>query len=143
MRSVQLPPSMVLSFLFAFLLVSCQKNKEEDTIYSSAVKCYAQMMIEQGRDVYGDEHSPLFASSLDRATMKPDTAIASVKIPGVRKTDRSLAGANMIHDIGLYQILYDLTNATGDLQYAVEADKALEYFFNNCQISETGLMCWG
>jgi hypothetical protein len=31
-------------------------------------------------------------------------------IPDIRRTDRSLGGANPMHDENLYQILYALTN---------------------------------
>jgi len=64
-------------------------------------------------------------------------------IPGVRENDRSVGGANPQEDKALYSINYELTEVTGDEKYAREADKALEYFFKNCQSPETGLMAWG
>jgi len=107
------------------------------------VKDYADAMLEEGRDTYGSEHSPLFASALNRQTMKIDAGLESVEIPGVRVRDRSISGANMIHDIGLFKILYELSGITGETKYVREADKALEYFLSNCQSPATGLMCWG
>ncbi len=66
-----------------------QSGKQGD--YLEIVKAYANTMIKDGRDTYGTKHSPLFASALDRHTMR----IGSFDdIPGVRKTDRSFSGAN-------------------------------------------------
>jgi hypothetical protein len=62
---------------------------------------------------------------------------------GIRSHDRLLTGANPMHDQNLYQILYALTELTGEKKYADEADKTLEWFFENCQSDSTGLMAWG
>ncbi len=107
------------------------------------VKRYADAMIAQGRDTYGAEHSPLFASALIRETMQPDQNKEIDKIDGVRENDRSLTGANLIHDIDLYRILYELSVVCEKNIYADEADKAIQFFFKNCQSPATGLMCWG
>jgi len=108
--------------------------------YLDLVKDYAEAMIKEGRDTYGAEHSPLFASALDRKTMK----IGSFgDIPGVRNSDRSLGGANPQTDARLYAVLYDLTELTGEKKYAQAADKALAFFFTHCQSAQTGLLAWG
>ena len=50
-------------------LVSCARGSSDYTgDYLTIVKLYADAMIKDGRDVYGTEHSPLFASALDRTT---------------------------------------------------------------------------
>lgn len=107
------------------------------------VRSYADAMIENGRDVYGKEHSPLFAAALDRKAMDIGTKKDFISIPGVRENDRSVGGSNPQEDKALYSILYELAEVTGDEKYAQEADKALEYFFKHCQSAETGLMAWG
>lgn len=107
------------------------------------VQAYADAMIVQGRDIYGSEKTPLFASALNRETMKPDQPADYRSIPGVRERDRSLTGANLIHDIDFLHILYELSAIYGNKEYEDEANKALQYFFNNCQSANTGLMCWG
>jgi hypothetical protein len=135
-------------FIFYFILsihsydVKAQ-NQHGANNYLSTVKSYADALVEQGRDKYGEIHSPLFASVLNRETMEIEPSIASIKIPGVRERDRSVTGANMIHDEDLLQILYALSELTGEKSYANEADNAIAYFFNNCQSPTTGLMCWG
>ncbi len=117
--------------------VNAQNETTEGTPnYLSVVKQYADKMIKDGRDNYGDEQTPLFASVLNRKTLKLDEALESIEIPGVRESDRAITGANMIHDIDLYQILDQLTTITEERKYANEADKALEYFLTNCQTNQ-------
>jgi len=136
---------LCMSIILGITQMSCTTSPklEPSKAYLLKVQAYADAMIAQGRDVYGQEKSSLFASVLNRETMQIDTSITSVKIPGVRWRDRSISGANMIHDIKLFEILYTLSEETGDKRYASEADKAIGYFFNNCQSETTGLMCWG
>jgi len=108
--------------------------------YMAYVVAYADAMVADGRDTYGPEHTPLFASALNRSTMQIGDFGA---IEGEREDDRSLRGSNPQEDLGLYAILYRLTELTGQKQYAEAADQSLEYFFNNCQSANTGLMTWG
>lgn len=93
--------------------------------FLAPVKAYAEAMIKDGRDTYGKESSPLFASTLDRKTMKLTTAQQVGEMPGLRVYDRHLIGGNPQLDRGLYETLYELTRVTGDKHYAAEADKAL------------------
>ena len=111
--------------------------------YLKIVRDYADAMISQGRDSYGIETTPLFASTLNRQTMKIGTMDNYESIKGVRKNDRSIKGSNILGDIGLLDILYSLSDLTGNEKYAKEADKTIKYFFSNCQSTNTGLMAWG
>ena len=140
---------MYKTILAAIVLIQIQfafgENPRDKKIpdFITVVEKYADAMIAHGRDTYGTEHSPLFASALIRETMRPDQNKEIGKIDGVRENDRSLTGANLIHDIDLYRILYELAAVCEKNSYADEADKALEYFLKNCQSPATGLMCWG
>jgi hypothetical protein len=118
--------------------------------YLSLVRAYADAMIEDGRDVYGQEHTPLFVEELDRKTMRMLEGKALQKaaaIPrsewGIRSHDRMLGGANPHHCQNLYQVLYVLTEITGEKRYADEAERSLKYFLEHCQSEATGLLCWG
>lgn len=118
--------------------------------YLPLVMAYADAMVEQGRDCYGAEHSPLFAEELDRKTMRMLEGKSLQKaedIPreewGIRSHDRMLGGANPQHCQNLYQVLYALTEVTGEERYAEAADQSLKYFFEHCQSGTTGLFCWG
>jgi hypothetical protein len=115
-------------------------DKQSD--YLQLVTSYADALLEHGRDTYGTVHSPLIASALDRKNLSLITQELG-RIEGIRNGDRSLYGANPMHDQGLYQLLYALTGVTGDKKYARQADKALKWFFENCQSPATGLMAWG
>ncbi len=115
-----------------------QRGKRPD--YLGIVKAYANAMIKDGRDTYGTKHSPLFASALDRHTMRLGVFD---DIPGVRKGDRTLGGTNPQEETDLYAILYRLTELGGEKKYANEADQTLEFFFSHCQSPVTGLMTWG
>lgn len=109
--------------------------------YLKIVGSYADAMLEHGRDGYGSAHSPLFAAALDRKNLKLVPKVSKIK--GIRKGDRVLKGANPMHDMDLYQVLYALTEVTGEKRYGKEADKALKWFFEHCQNPVTGLMAWG
>ena len=123
-----------ISIMFAAGYVSAQNQDR----YLKAVTNYADALLEHGRDTYGDVKSPLIASALDRSTLAlMDKDLRAM--PGIRNGDRSLYGANVMHDQDLYQLLYALTTVTGDEKYAKEADKALGWFFKNCQSPATGL----
>ena len=108
--------------------------------YLAVVKAYADRLIEYGRDGIGRQKSPLFAAALDRRLMMFGPMPS---IPGIRGGDRTLSGANPMHDQNLYQVLYALALATGDRRYAAAADEALKWFFEHCQSEATGLFAWG
>jgi len=114
--------------------------KDEQADYLEIVRAYADCMVEQGRDRYGSEHSPLFAAAMDREGFTPGSFPG---VSGIREHDRMTSGANPMHHENLYQLLYALSKATGERKYAREADKALTWFFAHCQSSRTGLMAWG
>jgi hypothetical protein len=114
------------------------RGKQRD--YLKVVKAYAETLMERGRDTYGAKKTPLFVASLDRKNLQPGNFPG---IAGIRAHDRSLHCANPMHDENLYQVLYALTKIIGDKKYATEADKALKFFFENCQSPATGLMAWG
>jgi hypothetical protein len=118
--------------------------------YLSLVRAYADAMITQGRDIYGKQHTPLFVEELDRKTMRmleAEPLNEAAAIPrshwGIRPHDRMLGGANPHHCENLFQVLYALTEITGERHYADQSDRSLEYFFQHCQSEETGLLCWG
>ena len=135
---------LILILTACLLLVNgtqaARRQGRKQPNYLTIVEAYANAMIKDGRDVYGTKHSPLFASALDRRTMRLGDF---QDIDGVRNGDRSLGGANPQEDRDLYAILYRLTDLCGEKQYANEADKALEFFFSHCQSPVTGLMTWG
>lgn len=111
--------------------------------YFVIVQNYLQYMIVNGRDRYGKEHSPLFATTLDRTTGNAYSHHPPKPPKGIRERDRTWRGANHSSHSGLYGLLYEMTHITGDKRYALEADKGIQWFWKNCQIERTGLMPWG
>jgi hypothetical protein len=116
-------------------------NLEVHPEYLKAVTDYADTLLEHGRDSYGDAKSPVFvAGGLDLKTYK--FVRRKLKGQGIREGDRAY-GANPQHDLNFYQVLYALTELTGDQKYAQEADEALKWFFENCRSPATDLFAWG
>lgn len=116
----------------------------------TVVRQYADTLLAEGRDRYGDEASPLVAAILDRETLqlpKGERLEELRNLPRsqweIRPQDRILTGANPMHDQNLYQVLYALAEVTGADQYREAADTILKTFFSTCQHSETGLLGWG
>ena len=121
--------------------------------YKELVQKYADTLLEHARDTHGSVHSPLFSISFNRETFAiPDEAerkrLFQIRLDdwenwGIRNGDRVHTGANPMLDQDFYQILYALTQLTGDASYAKEADRTLEWFFKNCQSPTTALLPWG
>ena len=108
--------------------------------FMETVHKFADVRMQHGRDRYGDEHSPLFASALDRNSL--DLPSDPSDIEGIRYSDRSQWGGNPHHDENFYLLLYALSDVSGDLKYATAADDALQFFFKT-QSRTTGLYWWG
>jgi hypothetical protein len=136
---VALPSAVTLILLFA---LACTSPAADCPDYLATVKEYGDAMIEHGRDRYGAEQSPLFAGALDRKELALLEGKAP-SIPGIRSHDRAVSGSNPMHHQNLYQVLFALSMVTGEERYTEEADKALKWFFENCQSDVTGLMAWG
>lgn len=84
--SVRLKMSYKTAVVFCFLLFSraqahAQSHQQLNN-FLLLVKNYADVFVENGRDEYGEVHSPLFDSVLNRETMKIEPEIASITIPG-------------------------------------------------------------
>ncbi|NND33871.1 MAG: hypothetical protein HKN76_14875 [Saprospiraceae bacterium] len=139
----------IITYLIYFVIgchfMACNQPQEPpaSSKFMTKIEAYAHAMIEQGRDQYGAEQSPLFASALNRKTLNLAEENEIGEIDGVRKNDRSLTGANLIHDEDLFHLLYALAQETGNGNFAQEADAAIRFFFEHCQSPVTGLMCWG
>ena len=129
------------------LLLACSgslisTSRAQNSDYLATVRGYAEAMIERGRDDYGAQKSPLFASTLSLPEMRVPLA-SPPAATGIRAHDRTVSGGNPMHDQNFYQSLYALSQITGDPKYAREADAALSWFWKNCQSPQTGLMAWG
>ncbi len=145
---MRLPVLTMATLVMFSATLGAQTNERPD--YLKAVRAYADCLITHGQDVYGAATSPLFAEALDRRTLKllegeALNKAAAIKREewGIRPHDRMLPGANPMHCMNLYEILYALTQVTGERKYAEQADASLKFFLQNCQSPATGLFYWG
>ncbi|NJK92704.1 MAG: hypothetical protein HC904_13285 [Blastochloris sp.] len=116
--------------------------------YEGMVRAYADALLTSGRDTYGEQSTPMIASMLDRRTLQLPVHPIRSSLPelsgeGVRYHDRAWDGANVGRDQELYQLLYSLSEKTGEVNYARQADAALEWWMKNTQSEKTGLLAWG
>ena len=139
--------------------------------YLKAATKFAECMILHGRDRYGEVHSPLFAVLLTRddpPEMGPHPIFddppeyewqKEVKSPfrnfnynrclnypsglgGEGPHKITLYGCDVYQDQALYEMLIDLTRITGKPTYKVEAEKALNWWFQNT-LGPADLYPWG
>lgn len=133
-------PSVLFSDMRFEDSIASTSQKPEYLLY---VKKYVEYMIVNGRDRYGKETSPLFATTLDRRTGNVFKSNPPKAPKGIRDRDRNYRGANPSLQSSLYGLMYEMAEITGNSIYAKEADKGIEWFWRNCQIPRTNLMPWG
>jgi hypothetical protein len=115
-------------------------------------RCLDQL-IEHGRDVYGEAHTPLFMAVLDADTLrspaKPMPLDYKVRLEE-RLHRRGERGSNLWYDQRLLRALYRMSELEGDAKYKQAADDYVRYFLANChkrQIEGTeydnGMLTWG
>ena len=108
------------------------------------VRGYVEAMLDQdkGRDHFGAQPTPLFATVLDRKTYRiPQGKVDDLFRARVPQEFKFIA--NPHHDENLLQVLYALARITGQPRYAQEADRTLEYFLTHCQDARYGFFAWG
>lgn len=117
--------------------------QQANTRYLDIVQRACDTLLENAVDTYGEQHTGMILSVLDRQTGKPLRNLP--KAPsGVRWGDRTGPGgsnANLQQD--LYRVLYHLSRLTGDSKYAEASDRALVDLMRITQHPETGMFAWG
>ncbi len=131
----------IMSVFAIYSLVSICAAYDGHTYRDLALN-YANRMIQDGRDIYGPQLTPLFATTLDRFTYQLFSSEPPAVI-GMRSRDRAWRGANPAHHMQLYALLYRITDDSGDTRYAAAADAALTWFVNHTRSSATRLLAWG
>ncbi len=112
--------------------------------YLKIVRAYADTMVDsgKGRDHFGPEPTPLFATVLDRKSYEiPSGQVDDLIRARVPQENKFIA--NPHYDENLLQILYALATVTGEARYAAEADRMIEYFMKHCQDERYGFFTWG
>jgi hypothetical protein len=90
----------------------------------------------------GARYEGLIPSILDLRSGEMLVAIPD-PIPGQRQHDRSPRGANLLHDVDLLQLLYDLAEKKSRPRFAAAADRYLRRFARHCTDTVSGLFPWG
>ena len=127
----------VLAWALGAALVAAAQPDVEHTARDDrrleAVRVFAHNVLDKGRDVYGDAHSPLFADGVHVDTGEP-----------VRWQYDGEAWilSNMANQQNLFRTLVGLSRLTGEDRYEEAAKAAIAHMFAH-QRGETGLLYWG
>ena len=119
-----------------------------ETKYLAVVQRACNALLENARDNYGEQHSGMIISLLDRQTGKPLLELVpptgNNRPPGVRETDDvPIGGCNTNLQLDLYRCFVHLSRLTGDPRYADAARQAMVDFMRITQNPKTGLLAWG
>ncbi|MHC4120869.1 MAG: hypothetical protein ACYSWO_25545 [Planctomycetota bacterium] len=101
--------------------------------YLKAVRRFADTVVQEGRDTYGDEHTPLFVDGLHAESLKPVIW---------KKDGQSWVLSNFASQQPLIRVLDGLSTLTADTSYRRAAADATGYVLGNLQ-SASGLLYWG
>ncbi|MEX0609196.1 MAG: hypothetical protein WD016_12200 [Balneolaceae bacterium] len=131
-----LTASGFLVLLLIFLMVGCAVPQNENTNnspYLAAVHTFADNVLENGHDEYGEIHSPLFVDGINVETGEP-----------VRwnSGDESWIISNFASQQNLMRVLTGLSALTHEEKYRKAAEEAANYMFENHTDSQ-GLLYWG
>ncbi len=114
-----------------------------EPVYLGKVRAYVDAMLEHGRDRVGQVESPLLLVSIDPKTMARPKIRRPRGLVVARLPEAFRDCANPHLEMNLYQIMYALSEITGDAEYASRADEILKYFLTHCQEPRWGFFCWG
>jgi len=152
-------------FLF-FTIVSreafCDDGKLDSGKYLKAVRKFADSVIKNGRDVYGDKHTPLFVDGLHVETLEPviwkfnpslnrEWAWAKLREGWdghkIRRERAKFPAqkwilSNFASQQPLMRMLDGLTGLTGDKKYRQAAKEATGYVLEHLR-TPNGLLYWG
>jgi pectate lyase len=101
--------------------------------YVAAVKKFADVALEKGRDTYGNKRTPLFVDALKVETYEPFVW---------KHAGEQWILSNLASQQNLFRTLVGLTRLTGEDRYRQAAIDAVRYGFENLR-SENGLLEWG
>lgn len=110
--------------------------------YLSIVQTFADNVLQHGRDVYGEKHTPLFVDGINVDTREPVVWLLPEEQAKEWGMPREWVLSNLASQQNLFRVLVTLTEMTGDPRYRKAAADATRYMFEHYQ-HETGLLYWG
>ena len=152
-------------FLFSAILspeALCGDEKLDGGKYQKAVKKFSDSVIKNGRDTYGDRHTPLFVDGLQVETLEPvrwkfNPSLArewvwakqregwdqeKIRAEQARIGVQTWVLSNFASQQSLLRTLDALTALTGEKKYRQAAHDATDYALKNLRGSN-GLLYWG
>ncbi|MCU0916065.1 MAG: hypothetical protein MUC88_16105 [Planctomycetes bacterium] len=126
-------PTGALAVIWLTLIGPGAGYAGEEEPYLQAVGRFADTVLEQGRDRYGDQRTPLFADGLHVQTLQPATW---------RWQDQTWVLSNFASQQPLLRTLDGLTALTGQPQYRQAAEDAARYALRHLT-TPNGLLYWG
>lgn len=112
---------------------SDQNNSHDQSKYLEAVQTFADNVLEEGRDTYGETHSPLFVDGIHSVTKKPVTW---------KHENGEWIISNFGSQQNLMRTLVGLSSLTEDQSYKKAASEAVQYLFDH-HMDRAGLLYWG
>jgi len=106
------------------------QNKSRDNSQIKAVMRFAETVMQHGRDVYGQKHTPLFVDGLNVDTVKPPEKIQSWS---GGEGMQPWISSNLGHQGNLMRFLAGLSRFTGDPKYQKAMQAAIRYNFDHFQ----------
>ena len=121
-------------FLLAHALPCGAGERQADSAkYLHSVRAFADTVLEHGRDVYGEEKTPLFVDGLHATTLEPVRW---------KKDGETWVLCNFASQQNLMRTLDGLTALTGDAKYRAAAEAATRDALTRLQ-ARSGLLYWG
>lgn len=115
--------------------VAQEKNiKAHDEARLEAVIKFANNVLEEGKDKYSSQSSPLLINGINVFTKEP--------IKWVFPNGQEAILSDFVCQQNLLRTLVSLTNLTGDEKYKNAAKRLLQFYFDHFQES-SGLLQWG
>ncbi len=110
-----------------------QQTKNPPSPYLEAVQTFAENVLENGRDQYGELHSPLFVDGIETRTGNPVRW---------KSGDNNWIISNFGSQQNLMRVFVGLSTLTGENRYRDAAEETVRYMFSS-HSDDRGLLYWG
>ncbi|MEQ8552337.1 MAG: hypothetical protein RIC06_01990 [Cyclobacteriaceae bacterium] len=139
-------PYTFIFLIFAPFVFISKVSGQTETGYSTPIKSHFQKLISSGTDIYGEEATPIWMSSLNPMTGQyPENDQRPDSIPQRVYLDRSVSapkGATAYWDFPNFATAYELSRLSGDTTYQEAAKQYLNFYLENCK-ADNGIILWG
>ncbi len=132
-RPLPCPIIAAVVVVFCGLPAACPGQSADSARYRSAARRFADRVLADGRDRYGEQHSPLFVDGLHAETLRPAVW---------KRKGQDWVLSNFASQQSLMRLLDGLTGLSGDPQYRRAAEDAARYALEHLQ-QPGGLLAWG